>query len=297
MSYVIGIDSSTTATKAIVVDRAGGVVGGGVVRVRTTRRRGRSGPSRIPALWWDATVDRRPPGPRRSAASPAPRSRRSVSPARCTARSSSTRQAKWCGRRSCGTTSAPRPSATRSGAGSGADRLIEVTGNDALTGFTAPKLLWVPRHEPDNWARVATHPPPQGLRPVPPDRRACRRRRRRVGHDPLRPRGPHLVARDPRRRSTSTRALLPADVRGPEVTGLVDAAAAAATGLRGGNPGRRRRRRPVGQRRRRRRGGPGVVALSLGTSGVVFATTDGPADRGRRAGSTPSATPSRAGGT
>ena len=36
----------------------------------------------------------------------------------------------------------------------GAERLIEITGNDALTGFTAPKLVWVRDHEPDNWART-----------------------------------------------------------------------------------------------------------------------------------------------
>ena len=30
----------------------------------------------------------------------------------------------------------------------GPQRLIEVTGNDALTGFTAPKLLWVRGNEP-----------------------------------------------------------------------------------------------------------------------------------------------------
>jgi xylulokinase len=37
----------------------------------------------------------------------------------------------------------------------GLERLVELTGNRALTGFTAPKLLWVRKHEPDVWARVA----------------------------------------------------------------------------------------------------------------------------------------------
>jgi xylulokinase len=37
----------------------------------------------------------------------------------------------------------------------GLDRLIQLTGNRALTGFTAPKLLWVRRHEPDVYARAA----------------------------------------------------------------------------------------------------------------------------------------------
>jgi xylulokinase len=37
----------------------------------------------------------------------------------------------------------------------GLARLIELTGNRALTGFTAPKLLWLRRHEPDTYARIA----------------------------------------------------------------------------------------------------------------------------------------------
>jgi len=36
----------------------------------------------------------------------------------------------------------------------GLERLIELTGNRALTGFTAPKLLWLQRHEPELYARV-----------------------------------------------------------------------------------------------------------------------------------------------
>jgi len=37
----------------------------------------------------------------------------------------------------------------------GPERLIELTGNRALTGFTAPKLLWLRRHEPEAYARIA----------------------------------------------------------------------------------------------------------------------------------------------
>jgi xylulokinase len=33
-------------------------------------------------------------------------------------------------------------------------RLVELTGNRALTGFTAPKLLWLRRHEPETFARI-----------------------------------------------------------------------------------------------------------------------------------------------
>jgi xylulokinase len=36
----------------------------------------------------------------------------------------------------------------------GLERLIALTGNRALAGFTAPKLLWLARHEPDVYARI-----------------------------------------------------------------------------------------------------------------------------------------------
>ena len=60
-------------------------------------------------------------------------------------------------------------------------------------------------------------------------------------------------------------------------------------GGRGHGPARRhaggrRRRRPVGERGRRRGRHAGTVALSLGTSGVVFATTDRADDRPARPG-------------
>jgi xylulokinase len=37
----------------------------------------------------------------------------------------------------------------------GLERLIRLTGNRALTGFTAPKLLWLRRHEPEVYGRIA----------------------------------------------------------------------------------------------------------------------------------------------
>ncbi len=37
----------------------------------------------------------------------------------------------------------------------GLHRLVELTGNRALTGFTAPKLLWLRNHEPERFARIA----------------------------------------------------------------------------------------------------------------------------------------------
>ena len=37
----------------------------------------------------------------------------------------------------------------------GFSRLVELTGNRALPGFTAPKLVWVRKHEPEVWAQAA----------------------------------------------------------------------------------------------------------------------------------------------
>lgn len=37
----------------------------------------------------------------------------------------------------------------------GRERLSELAGNIAFAGFTAPKLLWMRKHEPDNFARIA----------------------------------------------------------------------------------------------------------------------------------------------
>ena len=96
---------------------------------------------------------RDPGGPgRRSTATTRPAS---ASAARCTASSPSTRRTPSSGRRSSGTTGAPRAECEEIESTLGLDRLVALTGNRALPGFTAPKLLWLRHHEPESYARIA----------------------------------------------------------------------------------------------------------------------------------------------
>jgi xylulokinase len=158
----------------------------------------------------------------------------------------------------------------------GRDRLIATTGNDALTGFTAPKLLWVRNHEPDNWSRVRHVLLPKDYL-----------RLRLTGtHAMDVAGGSGTILFDLASRTWSPDiladleldpGLLPPTFEGPDVTGRVSAQTAQATGLTEGTPvvagGGDQSANAVGV------GAvvPGIVALSLGTSGVVFATTDKPA--------------------
>ena len=136
----------------------------------------------------------------------------------------------------------------------GLDRLIALTGNRALAGFTAPKLLWLRRHEPEIYARI-----------------------RHV-----------LLPKDyVRYRLTGERAIDAADASG---TLLFDVAQPALVGggLRRARGAARlaaarrtsRPRSPARATRPRPRSGvgidrPGPVSVVLGTSGVVFAVLPG----------------------
>ena len=155
----------------------------------------------------------------------------------------------------------------------GAERLIRLTGNRALTGFTAPKILWVRRHEPDVYARTAHILLPKDYI-----------RFKLSGDyatDLAGAAGTLLL--DVARRRWSADVLdaleiphewLPATHEGPEITGVVSAEAARETGLKAGTPivggGGDQAAQAVGV------GAidPGIVALTVGTSGVVFAPLD-----------------------
>jgi len=157
----------------------------------------------------------------------------------------------------------------------GPERLIAITGNDALTGFTAPKLVWVRDQEPDVWSRVAHVLLPKDFV----------RWRLTDGHAIDVADGAGTILFDLAGRTWSAevvdalgidRAWLPEVFEGPAVTGRITAAAAAATGLAAGTPviagGGDQAANAVGL------GAvdAGTPVLSLGTSGVVFAPTASP---------------------
>jgi xylulokinase len=273
LSLVLGIDVSTTATKAILVEDSGTVVGVsstsyGVETLHPLWS------EQDPSLWWAATIS-------------------SISRVlEETASSGSDVEA-------IGLTGQMHGSVLVDGQGEvirpailwndqrtadecdairelvGRQHLIEVTGNDALTGFTAPKLLWVMRHEPENWERVQHILLPKDYV-----------RARLTGEYALdKAGGSGTILFELARRTWSHEILeaigidpnlLPPTFEGPDVTGIIGPETAALTDLRAGTPvvagGGDQAANAVGVGAI----APGVVALSLGTSGVVFATTDGP---------------------
>jgi len=273
VSHVLGIDVSTTATKAVLVDGDGRVAGIGVASYDYEVPRPMWS-EQAPVVWW-------------TAARAAIRSVLATSGIDGTAIDAIGLTGQMHGAVLLDRSDVPlRPAILWNDQRTGAQcdeirervgprRLIELTGNDALTGFTAPKLLWVRRHEPEVWRRVAHLLLPKDYV----------RLQLTGDHAVDRADGAGTLLFDLAARDWSPEVLtaleidpswLPRTAEGPDVTGTVTAAAAEATGLRAGTPvvagGGDQAANAVGS------GAidPGIVALSLGTSGVVFAATDRP---------------------
>jgi len=164
----------------------------------------------------------------------------------------------------------------------GASRLIELTCNPALTGFTLPKVLWVKDHEPEYWRRIRSLLLPKDYV-----------RFRLTGEkatDVADASGTLLLDVSARRWSkTMLEAaelddnVLPALFESQQITGTVSESASEQTGLRAGTP-------VVAGAGDQAAGAvgmgivkPGSVSATIGTSGVVFAATNNPAldPRGR----------------
>jgi len=157
----------------------------------------------------------------------------------------------------------------------GKEHLIQITGNDALTGFTAPKVLWVQQNEPEIYARARHILLPKDYI----------RYRLTGGYAMDKADGSGTILFDLKNRNWSPEVLaaleipagwLPPTFEGPTVTGHVNTSAAAETGLVEGIPvvggGGDQAAQAVGVGAVQ----PGIIALTLGTSGVVFATTESP---------------------
>ncbi len=155
-------------------------------------------------------------------------------------------------------------------AAGGRKRLIGLVSNPALTGFTAPKILWVRTHEPKVFAKTAKVLLPKDYI-----------RYRLTGEfatEVSDASGTLLL--DVRKRQWSKKllglldldaGLLPQVFESPEVSGRLTAAAARATGLAEGTP-------VVGGGGDQAAGAVGngivkggVISATMGTSGVVFA--------------------------
>ena len=156
----------------------------------------------------------------------------------------------------------------------GPSRLVQATGNPALTGFTAPKILWLREVEPEHYARVASLLLPKD-------------------YVRLHLTGDHAtdlsdasgtLLLDPARRAWSDemldaleipRAWLPSLHEGTEATGTLRDAVADELGLPRGLPvaagGGDNAAAAVGVGV----AAQGQLATSLGTSGVIFAPSDG----------------------
>jgi xylulokinase len=63
----------------------------------------------------------------------------------------------------------------------GRKKLIKMVANPALTGFTAPKILWLRNNEPKNFDKLAKVLLPKGRNPPPADRRVRHGSERRQG--------------------------------------------------------------------------------------------------------------------
>ncbi|MEZ4714119.1 MAG: xylulokinase [Caldilineaceae bacterium] len=273
MNYFLGIDSSTTATKALLVDESGNVVAVAATEYPFDTPHPLWS-EQNPALWWNGAVESIRQVLAQSGADAA-----NVAGVGLTGQMHGLVLLDENG-------AVLRPSILWNDQRTGAQcdeirqrlgkaNLIRLTGNDALTGFTAPKILWVRDNEPEIYARVRHVLLPKDY--------VRYRLTGQFGTDKAGAAGTLLL--DLKSRDWSQEVLdgleiprdwLPPTHEGPQVTSEISAEAAAATGLKAGTPvvggGGDQAAQAVGVGAVEE----GIVALTLGTSGVVFATVNEP---------------------
>jgi xylulokinase len=271
---LIGIDVGTGGTRVLLVDTAGKVLGSTVREHAPFRSPQPRWAEQDPEDWWQAAVHAIPALLKATATNPEEIAAVGLSgqmhgAVLLDAADRVLRPALiWCDQR----TAAEAAWLT---AQIGAERLIQLTSNPALTNFTLTKLLWVREHEPAIWRAFRSFLLPKDYV-----------RFRLTGEkamDVADASGTLLLNVAERRWSGEMLAavgmpesILPALLECHEIAGAVTAEAASLTGLRAGTP-------VVAGAGDQAAGAlgmgivrPGDVSATIGTSGVVFAATDQP---------------------
>lgn len=270
-AYLLGIDVSTTATKALLIDEVGGVVAVAAAEY----------PFETPhplwseqdaALFWDGTVK----------SVRAVLAQSGIAAADIAGVGLTGQMHGLCALDAAGTPLRPcilwNDQRTASQCAEitrrvGPARVIQLTGNPALTGFTAPKILWMAQNEPELYGRIAHVLLPKDYA-----------RYRLTGEfcgEVSDASGTSLFDVGGRRWSDEMlasleipRSWLPEVTESPVASARISAAAAAATGLIAGTP-------VIGGGGDQAAGAvgagivaEGVISVTVGTSGVVFAQSD-----------------------
>jgi xylulokinase len=269
--YLLGIDTSTTATKAILVDERGAVVATAASEYPfATPQPGWT--EQEPELFWQGTVSSI-----RLVLEQAGITGAQVAAVGITGQMHGMTMLDsqgqvirpcilWNDQRTAGQCAAATAQV-------GAERLIALTGNPMLTGFTAPKILWVRDNEPEAYARAAHVLLPKDYVRYRLTGALC--------SDVSDASGTGLFDVRNRRWSAELlaelgipRSWLPEVSESPVVSAHVSAAGAAATGLLAGTPvvagAGDQAAQAVGAGIVRE----GIVSVTIGTSGVVFAHAD-----------------------
>jgi xylulokinase len=274
MSYMMGIDVGTTGTRAVIVRPDGHLVSAATGDHEPMRMPKPGWAEQDPANWWEATVQAvrtalESGGLKGSDIAAVGLSGQMHGVVLLDQTNAVLRPSLiWCDQRS-------QEQCDWITNKIGADRLIQLVSNPALTGFSAPKMLWVRDHEPQIFERTAHFLLPKDYV-----------RFRLTGEfatDVSDASGTLLFDVTNRRWSKEMLSalgidgkILPRAYESPEVTGQISVETALVTGLKAGTPvvggGGDQASSAVGN-------GivlPGLTSATLGTSGVIFAYTDAP---------------------
>lgn len=151
MAYVLGVDIGTSGTKTVLFDQAGAVIASASEEYPLYQPQNGYA-EQDPADWYQATIHTiaqvmKTSGVAREDVKGIGLSGQMHGLVMLDAQYQVIRRSIiWCDQR----TGAECEEITRR---VGAERLIEITANPALTGFTASKILWVRNHEPENFAK------------------------------------------------------------------------------------------------------------------------------------------------